>query len=61
MVHHLNPPKSESVRSILTAPYVARLPEHERVGLAIQAADAATAISRIREAEQIGIRQVWMT
>ena len=46
---------------MLTASEVTRLPLRERVGLAIQATDAATAISRIRQAEQAGIRQVWMT
>ncbi len=51
----------ENIRSMLTSSDIARLPLRERVGLTIQAADAATAISRIREAEQAGIRQVWMT
>jgi F420-dependent oxidoreductase-like protein len=51
----------ETIPSILTSSDIARLPLRERVGLAVQATDAATAISRIREAEQAGIRQVWMT
>ncbi len=51
----------ENIRSMLTSSDIAQLPLRERVGLAIQAADASTAISRIREAEQAGIRQVWMT
>jgi len=46
---------------MLTSSDIARLLVRERVGLAIQAADAATAISRIRKAEQTGIQQVWMT
>jgi F420-dependent oxidoreductase-like protein len=46
---------------MLTSSDVAQLPVRERVGLAIQAADAATVISRIREAEQAGIQQIWMT
>ena len=33
----------------------------ERVGLAIQAADVVTAITRIREAEHAGVQQIWMT
>lgn len=53
--------QQETTRSMLTSADVARLPERERVGLAIQAADAASTMSRIREAEQAGIRQVWMT
>jgi F420-dependent oxidoreductase-like protein len=53
--------QEENVRAMLTAADVAQLPVRERVGLAIQAADVVTAISRIREAEQIGIQQVWMT
>ena len=53
--------QQQTVRSMLTSSDIARLPVSERVGLAIQAADAATAMSRIREAEQVGIQQVWMT
>ncbi len=53
--------QEENVRAMLTASDVAQLPVSERVGLAIQAADVVTAISRIREAEQIGIQQVRMT
>src|SRR5579859_2711268 len=51
----------ETIPSMLTSSDIARLPLRERVGLAIQAADAATAISRIREAEHAGVQQVWMT
>jgi F420-dependent oxidoreductase-like protein len=53
--------QEENVRAMLTSADVAQLPVRERVGLAIQAADVVTAISRIREAEQVGIQQVWMT
>jgi len=53
--------QQETTRSMLTSSDVSRLPLRDRVGLAIQATDAATALSRIREAEQAGIRQVWMT
>src|SRR5690242_14884591 len=53
--------QEEIVRSMLTASGASQLPIRERVGLVVQAADADTAISRIREAEQGGVRQVWMT
>lgn len=53
--------QQETVHSMLTSSDSTRLPLRARVGLAIQAADAATVISRIREAEQAGIQQVWMT
>lgn len=33
----------------------------DRAGLAIQVSDAATALLRIREAEQAGVTQIWMT
>jgi len=51
----------EHSSSILTATDVAQLPVRERVGLAIQAPDATSAISRIHEAEDAGVSQVWMT
>ncbi|HLJ32106.1 MAG TPA: LLM class flavin-dependent oxidoreductase [Ktedonobacteraceae bacterium] len=50
-----------NVRSMLTASSISHLPVRDRVGLNIQATDIATTISRILEAEQAGIRQVWMT
>jgi F420-dependent oxidoreductase-like protein len=53
--------QQENVRSMLTSSGVSQLPIRDRVGLAIQAADVATTITRIREAEQAGVRQVWMT
>jgi F420-dependent oxidoreductase-like protein len=51
----------ENLRSILTATDVAQLPVRERVGVSIQSPDVPSAISRIREAEDAGISQVWMT
>jgi len=53
--------QEENVRSILTASDVSQLPIRDRVGLAIQAPDVAATISRIQEAEQAGVQQVWMT
>src|SRR2546423_6391906 len=53
--------QEETIRSILTSSAVSQLPLRDRVGLVVQATDAATAISRIREAEQGGVQQVWMT
>jgi F420-dependent oxidoreductase-like protein len=53
--------QEENVRSILEASAVSQLPLRDRVGLVIQAADVATAITRIGEAEQAGVQQVWMT
>jgi len=43
-----------------TAESVAKLPIRERVGLSIEASDASDALTRIHEAEDAGIRQVWM-
>src|SRR2546430_831932 len=51
----------ENVRSILTSSDVSNLPVRGRVGLVIEARDVATAINKIREAEQAGVQQVWMT
>ncbi len=53
--------EENTVRSMFTSEDVSRLPLRERVGLNIQGTDVATVIGRIREAEQAGIRQVWMT
>ncbi|HJT55351.1 MAG TPA: LLM class flavin-dependent oxidoreductase [Ktedonobacteraceae bacterium] len=53
--------QQENDRSLLTSLDVSQLPLRERVGLTIQAADVAATINRIQEAEQAGIRQVWMT
>ncbi len=53
--------QEENVRSMLTASGIAQLPIRDRVGLVVQATDIATTIARIREAEQAGVRQVWMT
>src|SRR5204863_5390743 len=51
----------ENVRSILTSEDVSNLPVRGRVGLVIEAQDVAFAINKIREAEQAGVQQVWMT
>jgi F420-dependent oxidoreductase-like protein len=53
--------QEENVRSILTSEDVSSLPVHERVGFVIEARDVDTAISKIRQAEQAGVQQVWMT
>src|SRR5438067_11095722 len=53
--------QEENVRSILTSSDVSKLPIRDRVGLVIQATDVATAITRIHEAEQADVQQVWMT
>ncbi len=53
--------QEENVRSILTSSDVSQLPIRDRVGLVIQATDVATAITRIHEAEQADVQQVWMT
>lgn len=53
--------QEENVRAILTSSDVSQLPVRERVGLAVQATDVTTTITRIREAEYAGIQQVWMT
>jgi F420-dependent oxidoreductase-like protein len=53
--------QEDTVRSILTSEDVSKLPVRERVGLVIEARDVETAINKIREAEQAGVQQVWMT
>ena len=53
--------QEENVGSMLTSSDVAQLPIHERVGLVIEARDVATALTKIREAEQAGVKQAWMT
>ena len=53
--------QEENVRSILTSEDVSKLPLRERVGLVIEARDVETAINKIRQAEQAGVQQVWMT
>ena len=53
--------QEEIVRSILTSEDVSSLPVHERVGFVIEARDVDIAISKIRQAEQAGVQQVWMT
>ena len=39
---------------------ISHLPARERVGLSIMATDAADAVNRIVEAEQAGLRQIWL-
>ena len=51
----------ETIPSMLTSSAITHLPARERVGLTIQATDAATALNKILQAEQAGISQVWMT
>jgi F420-dependent oxidoreductase-like protein len=51
----------QQVRSILTAADASQLPIRDRFGLAIQAPDATSAISMIRQAEDAGVSQVWAT
>ena len=53
--------QEKNMRTMLTSADVAQLPVRDRVGLTIQAPDVATTISRIQEAEQAGVSQVWMT
>ena len=53
--------QEDSVRSILTSEDVSNLPIRSRVGLVIEARDVDTALNKIREAEQAGVQQVWMT
>jgi F420-dependent oxidoreductase-like protein len=53
--------QEDNVHSILTAADISQLPVRERVGLAVQASDVASTLDRIRQAEQAGVRQVWMT
>jgi F420-dependent oxidoreductase-like protein len=53
--------QEDSVRSILTSEDVSNLPIRGRVGLVIEARDVDTALNKIREAEQAGVQQVWMT
>jgi F420-dependent oxidoreductase-like protein len=53
--------QEEHVRSIFTSEDVSNLPVRGRVGLVIEARDVDTAINKIREAEQAGVQQVWMT
>jgi F420-dependent oxidoreductase-like protein len=53
--------QQDTTHSFLRASDIARKSLRARVGLAIQSADAAVTVSRIREAEQAGVQQVWMT
>lgn len=53
--------QQDSTHSFLTSSDISQRPLRARVGLAIQSADALTTVNRIREAEQAGVQQVWMT
>jgi F420-dependent oxidoreductase-like protein len=53
--------QEDTVHSILTSEDVSKLPILGRVGLVIEARDVGTALNKIREAEQAGVQQVWMT
>jgi F420-dependent oxidoreductase-like protein len=53
--------QENTVTSILTSQDVSALPIRGRVGLVIEARDVTTAINKIREAEQVGVQQIWMT
>src|SRR5947209_12556292 len=53
--------QEKNICSILTSSDVAQLPIRDRVGLVVQATDATTTVTRIREAEHAGVQQVWMT
>ena len=53
--------QEEKIHSMLTSSDISQLPIRDRIGLAIQAPDISTTISRIQEAEQAGVQQVWMT
>ena len=50
-----------TAQSFLTATGVSMLPARERVGLTIEGSDAKDALNRVCEAEDAGVRQVWMT
>lgn len=53
--------QKENVAPMLTASDVSRLPVRDRVGLVIEPGDVTAAIANIRDAEQAGVQQVWMT
>jgi F420-dependent oxidoreductase-like protein len=53
--------QKENIAPILTSSDVSRLPIRDRVGLVIEPGDVTTAIANIRDAEQAGVQQVWMT
>jgi F420-dependent oxidoreductase-like protein len=52
---------TQHTQQLLTSADVSRLPNRERLGLIIEAEDATSAIKKIREAEEAGVAQVWMT
>lgn len=45
----------------VTSEEVSRLPLRERIGVSINAKDAVQGLKRVTEAEEAGVRQVWMT
>jgi F420-dependent oxidoreductase-like protein len=53
--------QQEKVHSILTASDVSQLTIRDRVGMAIQATDVTSTITKIQEAEEAGVQQIWMT
>ena len=53
--------QENTIHSVLKAEDVSTLPVRERVGLVIEARDVTAAINKIREAEQAGVQQIWMT
>lgn len=55
-----NMPQSQEIHYPLTSEGVRERPLRDRVGITILPTDTVDAISRIREAEQAGIRQIWM-
>jgi len=52
---------TQHTQQLLTSAEVSRLPKRERLGLIIEAGDAVGAVNKIREAEQEGVAQIWMT
>jgi len=52
--------REANTSQFFTAESVSKLPLRERVGLSIEASDASDALLRIHEAEDAGVRQVWM-
>jgi F420-dependent oxidoreductase-like protein len=53
-------PQSQEFRQPLSAEAVRERPLRDRVGITILPTDTVDAITRIREAEQAGVQQIWM-
>jgi len=51
--------QEKELQKLLSSEAVSQRSIRDRVGVFIQATDAVDAISRIREAEQAGVRQIW--